>query len=320
MQANLKLRHEVIRYLREYLYKQDFLEIETPNLSKSTPEGARDYLVPSRNFPGMFYSLTQSPQQYKQMLMVGGLEKYFQIARCFRDEDQRGDRQAEFTQLDIEISFVSEEDIMKLIQEMLTGLVKKVCPDKKASFSKISYQEAQEKYKSDRPDLRKNKEDKDELAFCWVYDFPMFEKREDGTVAAVHHPFTMIHDKDKEKVFQGKLEEVKAKQFDLVLNGEEIFGGSIRNHDPKLLSDVFTAMGHDKEEVEKQFGHLLEAFKYGVPPHGGIAAGLDRLVMVLAGADNIRDVIAFPKTLEGRDLMMDAPAKVDPKQLKELKL
>ncbi|MFH1781060.1 MAG: amino acid--tRNA ligase-related protein, partial [Patescibacteria group bacterium] len=251
------------------------------------------------------------PQQYKQMLMVAGYEKYFQIARCFRDEDARGDRQAEFTQLDMEMSFVTQGDIMNLVQTMLTDLVKKITPDKKASFQTITYDEAMEKYKTDRPNLSKD----GDLAFVWVTDFPMFEKREDGTIAAVHHPFTMPQTKDL-----SNLEDVKAEQFDLVLNGEEIFGGSIRNHDPKLLKEVFIAMGHSEEEIEEQFGHIFEAFKYGVPPHGGIAAGLDRLVMVLAGADSIRDVIAFPKTLEARDLMMDAPAKVDQKQLDELHL
>ncbi|MBU0670560.1 aspartate--tRNA ligase [Patescibacteria group bacterium] len=311
MRENIKLRHDVVRFIREYLYKQDFWEIETPYMSKATPEGARDYLVPARNFPGLFYSLTQSPQQYKQMLMVAGYEKYFQIARCFRDEDARGDRQAEFTQLDMEMSFVTQGDIMNLVQTMLTDLVKKITPDKKASFQTITYDEAMEKYKTDRPNLSKD----GDLAFVWVTDFPMFEKREDGTIAAVHHPFTMPQTKDL-----SNLEDVKAEQFDLVLNGEEIFGGSIRNHDPKLLKEVFIAMGHSEEEIEEQFGHIFEAFKYGVPPHGGIAAGLDRLVMVLAGADSIRDVIAFPKTLEARDLMMDAPAKVDQKQLDELHL
>lgn len=321
MRKNIKLRHEVIRFLREYLYKKDFWEIETPYMSRSTPEGARDYLVPARNFPGLFYSLAQSPQQYKQMLMVAGMERYFQIARCFRDEDARGDRQAEFTQLDIEVSFADQEDIMSLVEEMLIKLVEKITPDKKLSaapFTRLTYKEATEKYKTDRPDLRKNKENKDELAFCWVTDFPMFEKREDGTWAAVHHPFTQVKEEDEEKIFQGKLEEVEALQYDLVLNGEEIFGGSVRNPDPELLSDVFTAMGHSREEVRDRFGHLLEAFKYGVPPHAGIAAGLDRLVMILAGAGNIRDVMAFPKSLEARDLMMDAPAEVDKKQLDEL--
>ncbi|MBU0732418.1 aspartate--tRNA ligase [Patescibacteria group bacterium] len=321
MQKNIKLRHDVIRFFREYLYKQDFWEIETPYMSKSTPEGARDYLVPARNFPGLFYSLAQSPQQYKQMLMVAGMERYFQIARCFRDEDARGDRQAEFTQLDIEVSFADQEDIMKLVEDMLIKLVEKVSPEKKLSikpFVKMTYKEAMDKYKTDRPDIRENKEDKDELAFCWVTDFPMFEKREDGSWAAVHHPFTQIREDDKDKIFEGKLEEVEALQYDLVLNGEEIFGGSVRNPDPKLLADVFAAMGHSKKDVQEQFGHLLEAFKYGVPPHAGIAAGLDRIVMILAGAENIRDVMAFPKTLEGRDMMMEAPAEVSKSQLNEL--
>lgn len=321
MNKNIKLRHEVIRFIREYFYKQDFTEIETPYLSKSTPEGARDFLVPARNFPGKFYALPQSPQQYKQLLMVAGMEKYFQIVRCFRDEDARGDRQVEFTQLDVEQSFTSQEEIIKMIEEMLKDLVKQITPDKKASFSSMTHAEAMEKYKSDRPDVRKDKKNKDELAFCWVTDFPMFAKKEDGSLGAVHHPFTALHPDDIDKLEnKDKLTEIRAQQYDLVLNGNEIFGGSIRTHEPEILSKVFQALGHSEEEVQKQFGHLLEAFEYGVPPHGGIAAGLDRLIMWLAGEDSIREVMAFPKTLEGRDPLMDSPSEVADEQLKELKL
>ncbi|MFA6028016.1 MAG: aspartate--tRNA ligase [Patescibacteria group bacterium] len=323
MKKNLVLRHDVVRFMREYFYKQGFTEIETPFLSKSTPEGARDFLVPSRNFKGKFYALPQSPQQYKQMLMVAGMEKYFQVVRCFRDEDARGDRQVEFTQLDVEKSFTDQEEILNLIEKLIIELVAKVCPEKKIAqtpFPRISYEDSMAKYKNDRPDMRKDKKDKNELAFCWVTDFPMFEKKDDGTWGATHHPFTAIQEKDLPKLKERKLESIKAQQYDLALNGNEIFGGSIRTHDPEILSEVFQALGHSKEEIQAKFGHLLEAFKYGVPPHGGIACGLDRLVMVLAGEESIREVIAFPKTLEGRDPLMDSPSSVDKAQLKELGL
>lgn len=339
MKKNIILRHNVVRFMREYFYKQGFTEIETPFLSKSTPEGARDFLVPSRNFAGKFYALPQSPQQYKQMLMVAGMEKYFQIVRCFRDEDARGDRQVEFTQLDVEKSFTDQEEIMNLIEDLLIKLVENInaknpsllTRDAKnptssrltlaqTPFPRISYQESMAKNKSDRPDMRKNKKDKNELAFCWVLDFPMFEKKDDGTWGAAHHPFTAIKEADLPKLKERKLEGIIAQQYDLALNGNEIFGGSIRTHDPEILSEVFQALGHSKQEIQEKFGHLLEAFKYGVPPHGGIACGLDRLIMVLAGEESIREVIAFPKTLEGRDPLMDSPSAVDKAQLKELGL
>ncbi|MFH0818956.1 MAG: aspartate--tRNA ligase [Patescibacteria group bacterium] len=334
MKNNIILRHNVVRFMREYFYEQNFTEIETPFLSKSTPEGARDFLVPARNFPGKFYALPQSPQQYKQMLMVAGMEKYFQVVRCFRDEDARGDRQLEFTQLDVEKSFTDQEEIMNLIETMLVKLVEKLnqAPgfmpvgeqNKKyisqVPFPRITYKEAMEKYKSDRPDLRKDKNDKNELAFCWVTDFPMFEKKDDGSYGAIHHPFTAIKAEDLDKLKSRDLDNITAQQYDLALNGNEIFGGSIRTHDPKILSEVFQALGHSEQEVQEKFGHLLEAFKYGVPPHGGIACGLDRLVMVLAGEDSIRDVITFPKTLEGRDPLMDSPSAVESEQLDELNI
>lgn len=325
MKNNIILRHEVIKFMREYFYALDFIEVETPYISKSTPEGARDFLVPSRNFIGKFYALPQSPQQYKQLLMVAGLEKYFQIARCFRDEDQRGDRQAEFTQLDIEMSFITQEDILQLIEELFIQLVKKLLPNKKFTnqpFIRLTYQQAMEQYGSDRPDLRVNKKDPDELAFVWVTDFPMFEyKIGDQRWGAAHHPFTAINTEDLDKLNDPKkMSEIKARQYDLVLNGYEIAGGSIRTHDSKVLHRVFELLGHTNEEIQVKFGHLLEAFKYGVPPHGGIACGLDRVVMILANESSIREVIAFPKTSDNRDPLMDSPSEVTKDQIDELGL
>jgi aspartyl-tRNA synthetase len=311
MKNNLVLRHKVVRLIREFLSKKDFIEVETPILTKSTPEGARDYVVPSRVQPGKFYALPQSPQQYKQLLMVAGIERYFQIARCFRDEDTRGDRQPEFTQLDLEMAFIQQEDILKLMEELMNEIAKLV--NRKISWHRLSYEEAMKKYKTDKPDLRKNK---DELAFCWILDWPLFEwNEEEKRWDPMHHIFTAPRDKD----FKDP-KTVKSWQHDLVLNGYEVAGGSIRIHDRKTQEKIFDLVGISKKEAEKKFGHLLRAFEYGAPPHGGIASGLDRLVMILANEPSIREVIAFPKTGDARDLMMSAPAKLDEKQLKELHL
>ncbi len=320
LQNNLKLRHQIIQFIRNWLSQKGFVEVETPILTKSTPEGARDYVVPSRQQPGKFYALPQSPQQYKQLLMVAGLERYFQIARCFRDEDTRGDRQPEFTQLDLEMSFVSQSDILDLTEQLYTDLVYKLFPEKRISqtpFPRLTYQEAIEKWQSDKPDLRKNKEDPNELAFVFVIDFPMFEKKGDGSLGAVHHPFTLPQTQDIGELKKDPLN-VLAYQHDLVLNGYEIGGGSMRIHQPELLEAVFEILGHTKAEIQNKFGHMLEAFRYGVPPHGGIAPGIDRLIMVLQNEPNIREVIAFPKTGDGRDLMMGSPAEVSKEQLREL--
>jgi aspartyl-tRNA synthetase len=254
--------------------------------------------------------------------MVAGFEKYFQIVRCFRDEDTRGDRQSEFTQLDIEMSFIEKEDILDLIENLFIGLVKDLFPEKKIGkkpFPRITHKEAMEKYNSDRPDLRKDKKDPNELAFAFIVDFPMFEKKQDGSLGAVHHPFTRIRNQESGIKDKDPLSFV-AEQYDLVLNGEEIGGGSIREHKPEVLETVFEVLGHSKEEIKNQFGHLLDAFKYGVPPHGGIALGLDRLIMILRNEPNIREVIAFPKTGDGRDLMMNAPSEISKEQLDELGL
>ena len=323
---NLSARDKIIAFMREWLHQKDFIEIETPILTKSTPEGARDYVVPSRLHAGKFYALPQSPQQYKQLLMVAGIERYFQIARCFRDEDTRGDRQPEFTQLDLEMSFVEEKDILDLMENLYTELAHSLFPEKHITdtpFPRLPYKEVMEKYGTDKPDLRKDKNDPEELAFLFVVDFPMFEwKEKEKRVDAVHHPFTKIKDDtartNLKKLKRDELLELVASQYDFVLNGYEIGGGSIREHNPDVLASVFEVMGNDPEAVREQFGHILEAFAYGVPPHGGIAPGIDRLVMILQNEPNIREVIAFPKTGDGRDLMMDSPSELSASQLKEL--
>lgn len=337
LQKNLRMRAKTIKFIRDFLTERDFVEIETPILGKSTPEGARDYLVASRLQPGKFYALPQSPQQYKQLLMVAGLERYFQIAKCFRDEDTRGDRQPEFTQLDLEMSFTNEEEILSLIEKLYLDLVKKLYPNKKIKLDengrilRMPYKEAMEKYNSDKPDIRDNKNDSDELAFLFVNDFPMFEWKKESSFAkdsegegrwdAVHHPFTMPKVENVEdfwQKFKTDPASIGAYQYDFVLNGYEIGGGSIRIHNSELLKAVFEAMGNKPEDIEEKFGHMFEAFKYGVPPHGGIAPGIDRLIMILQNEPNIREVIAFSKTGDGRDLMMDAPSEVESEQLKEL--
>lgn len=323
LQKNIRARHRIVQSLRNYLSDQDFIEIETPILTKSTPEGARDFIVPSRTQNGKFYALPQSPQQYKQLLMAGGMERYFQIARCFRDEDSRGDRQPEFTQLDLEMSFVeTEEDVMKTIEEMVINLVENLYPEKKIQeipFPRISYQEAMDKYGIDRPDLRKDKNDPNLLAFCWVIDFPFFEKTDEGKWTFTHNPFSSPQKKFMDDLLNKKnIENILAAQYDIALNGYEIGGGSIRNHTSKALRSVFEIMDYESERIDNNFGHMMEAFDLGTPSHGGIAFGLERLVMILENEPNIREVTAFPKTGDGRDPMMDSPAEVSKEQLEEL--
>jgi len=326
---NLRRRHEFLLFIRNFLDSKGFIEIETPILTKSTPEGARDYLVPSRIYPGKFYALPQSPQQYKQLLMVSGIERYFQIARCFRDEDPRGDRQPEFTQIDLEMSYAERDDILNLIEEMFVSVIENLYPEKKITkipFPRLSYEEVLSLYGSDKPDLREDPNDPNELAFVFIVDFPMFEIK-DGKLEPMHHPFTQPKlpdgSKDKEeilKVLQTQPEILLSEQYDLVLNGYEIGGGSLRITDPDILIKVFEVLGYNRKEIEEKFGHLISAFSYGVPPHGGIAPGVDRILMILENEPNIREVIAFPKTGEGRDYMMDSPSEVREEQLKELKL
>ncbi len=329
MMKNLQVRSQVTQFIRNFLTKKDFLEIETPILTKTTPEGARDFVVPSRLQPGSFYALPQSPQQYKQLLMVAGVERYFQIARCFRDEDPRHDRAyGEFTQLDMEMSFVEQEDILNITEELFTALMKEVFPDKKitkAPWPRLTHNEATKKYGSDRPDLRANKEDKDELAFAWILDFPLFTKQsgEDyfhgagsAKFAPSHHMFTAPHPEDIRLLDKDPLK-VRGQQHDMVLNGYEVGGGSIRISDAAVQNKVFELIGFTQEQ-KKDFAHLLEAFTYGVPPHGGIAPGIDRFLLAALGERSVREVIPFPASSGGHISVMNAPSEVSQAQLKEL--
>lgn len=442
LRNNIILRHRVIKSIRDYMNDEGFIEVETPILIKGTPEGSREYLVPSRLYAGTFYVLPQSPQQLKQLLMVAGFDRYFQIARCFRDEDQRGDRQPEFTQLDVEMSFVEEKDIMEINEKLLIKLVKEFMPNKKilkTPFPVLTYQEAMEKYGSDKPDIRFGLEfadvteivrdcgfevfrkvvadggvvkalrvpggakftrreldeleetakiygarglasiivekdgnkspilkflgeqdvaailkateaesgdlllftaadfktaceslgavrlavgkkldllDEDLFAFLWVHDFPMFEHdKETNSWAAVHHPFTSPKNKEE---FAKDPHHALAIAYDIVLNGNEIGGGSVRIHESDVQKKVFDLLNVSDEDAERRFGHMLTAFQYGAPPHGGIAWGLDRLVMIFAGEPNIREVIAFPKDSKAKDLMLGAPSIMPKEQLDEL--
>jgi aspartyl-tRNA synthetase len=323
LRRNLTKRQKVTKIVRDFLVDKDFTEIETPILTKSTPEGARDFVVPSRLQPGKFYALPQSPQQYKQLLMVAGMEKYFQFAKCFRDEDPRADRAyGEFTQVDIELSFSNQKEILEMIEELFIKIVKEVFPNKKIKetpFPRISYKEAMEKWGTDKPDLRENKDDPNELAFCFIVDWPLFEKTEERDISPMHHPFTAPKE-DYIKYLDEDPMKVLSWQHDFVLNGYEIGGGSIRITDPKIQEKIFEVLGHNKEEIHEKFGHLLEAFEYGVPPHGGIAPGLDRFLMALLGEKNIREVMAFPASSGGKISVMDAPSKISKDQLKELSI
>jgi aspartyl-tRNA synthetase len=445
MQRNLLIRHKAVKFIRDFLDERDFLEVETPILFKSTPEGARDYLVPSRVHPGKFYALPQSPQQLKQLLMVAGYERYFQIARCFRDEDQRADRQPEFTQLDLEISFVERDDILDLIEELAVGMVEAASdvPLAYKEFPRLSYAESMARFGSDRPDLRFGLElvdvseiagksafrvftenvaagrpvkalkapgcgtysrkqidelealakeegakglawmaiepesgevkgfitkffsveqltellalleaepgdlllfasdeervvhsvlgalrdeiaqrlgykERNELAFAWIVDFPLFEEvLEDGHYAPSHHMFTSPK-REQIPLLDTNPAAVLSEQYDLVCNGYEVGGGSIRIHERELQQKIMALIGFSMEEAREQFGHMLDAFEYGTPPHGGIAPGIDRLVMLMAGEPNIREVIAFPKSQNAADLMADAPSAVSERQLADL--
>ena len=324
MKNNLIMRHKMIKFFRDFLDKEGFLEIETPMLTKSTPEGSRDFIVPARLQPGKFYALPQSPQQYKQLLQVAGVEKYFQVAKCMRDEDSRGDRQFEHTQLDMEMSFVEREDVLELVERMLIKMIEVVYPNKKIQeipFPRIPYSESMEKYHSDKPDLRKDTNDPDLLAFCWIIDFPFFEKTDEGGWTFVHNPFSAQKAEFMQDLFAEKnIGKILANQYDIVINGMELASGGIRNHNPKALEKVFEIMGYKKERIKENFGHMIEAMTFGAPPHGGIAPGIDRLISILQNEPNIREVIAFPKTGDGRDPMMNSPSEVEKKQLEELHL
>ena len=445
MLNNLKMRHRMIMSIRNYMDNAGFLDVDTPILTKSTPEGARDFLVPSRTNPGTFYALPQSPQLFKQLLMIGGVEKYFQIAKCFRDEDLRADRQPEFTQLDIEMSFVEKEDVMNEIEGLAKYVFKNVTGEEaNYTFQRMPYAEAMDRFGSDKPDLRfgvelkdlsdivKNSSfnafsstvqngglvkavvapnanekfsrkiiseyeeyvktyfgakglayikltadgitspiakflsedemkaiiektqaktgdvifivadkkkvvvsalgalrlkigkdldliNKDDFKFLWVVDFPMFDyDEEEQRYKAEHHPFTSIKAEDLDKFLAGQTEDIRTNTYDLVLNGSEIGGGSIRIFNPKIQSMVFDRLGLSQEEAKAKFGFFLDAFKYGAPPHGGLAFGIDRWLMVMLKEESIRDVIPFPKTNKGQCLMTEAPNTVDEKQLEEL--
>lgn len=323
MQKNIRNRFKVNQFIRNWFMNEGFTEIETPNMSAATPEGSRDFVVPSRLENGKFYSLPQSPQQYKQLLMTAGFERYFQLARCFRDEDTRGDRQPEFIQLDLEMSFVEREDVMAINERALIDLVKAVYPEKKIQeipFPKMTYKEVMENYKSDKPDIRKDKNDPHLLAFLWIIDFPFFEKDADtGGWTFSHNPFSAPKPEFMDDLMNKEnIPNILTTQYDIVINGYEIGGGSIRNHRPEALKMVFQIMGYEDARIEKNFGHMLAALASGTPPHGGIAWGFDRLMMLLENEPNIRETIAFAKTGEGKDLMMGAPSEITEKQLKEL--
>ncbi|OGG08973.1 hypothetical protein A2154_05260 [Candidatus Gottesmanbacteria bacterium RBG_16_43_7] len=329
MTRNLKLRSQVATFIRNYLTSRDFVEVETPILTKTTPEGARDFIVPSRLQPGKFYALPQSPQQYKQLLMVAGLERYFQIARCFRDEDPRKDRAyGEFTQLDVEMSFVTQNDILELTETMFTQMAAEIFPQKRMTQSpwpRIAHKEAVASYKSDKPDLRRDKKDNDELAFAWIVDFPLFTEQSEedfyhgsgkAKFAPSHHMFTAPHPDDI-SLLENKPMAVRGLQHDLVLNGFEIGGGSIRIHDRAVQEKIFDLIGFN-EKQKAEFDHMLVAFTYGVPPHGGIAPGMDRFLMAALGEPNVREVMAFPTSASGQTSVMNAPSYPTDEQLAEL--
>lgn len=313
MKNNLLFRHKFNKSIHEIMDKLGFINIETPILYKSTPEGARDYMVPSRVHPGKFYGLPQSPQLFKQLMMISGYDRYYQIAKCFRDEDLRADRQPEFTQLDVEMSFIESEDIINEMEKVVVHMFKETLGIQlKTPFPRMTYDEAMKKYNSDKPDMRKKDDD---LAFLWVVDFPMFEwNEEDKRWYAKHHPFTSpVEGSD-----YSKPETIKAKAYDLVLNGVEVGGGSIRIHDKERQQKVFNILGISEEQAREKFGFLLDALSHGAPPHGGIAFGIDRLLQIMTKSPSIRDVIAFPKNKAAQDVMLDSPSSVSEKQLKEV--
>ncbi len=316
--AKLELRHKLAHALRLQLNTLGFLEVETPMLTKSTPEGARDYLVPSRLNHGDFYALPQSPQLFKQLLMVAGAERYFQFARCFRDEDLRADRQPEFTQLDLELSFIDEEDVFRIVEQVLRDAFASVLTVQLPNpFPRLTHAEAMQRHQTDKPDLRTSPE---QWAFCWVTDFPLFhwnaqERRWDPE----HHPFTAPHpdELDLVKTEPGR---ARSRAYDLVLNGFELGSGSIRIHDAALQRQILRQIGLADETIDERFGFLLNALRFGAPPHGGFALGMDRLVALVTRSESIREVIAFPKTQKAVCPMTGAPSPVSAAQLKELGL
>lgn len=317
MQRNLAFRAKVAQVAREYFVKEGFLEIETPILVKPTPEGARDYIVPSRVNSGKFYALPQSPQLYKQILMIAGFDKYFQFARCLRDEDLRADRQPEHTQMDLEMSFVDSEDIMNFVEGLYKYIFEKVLNVKLKKFEILTYAESMKKYGTDKPDLRKNKNDPNEFAFCWIVDFPLFSYDEElKSWTPEHHMFTSPK-KEHLKFLEKEPGKVLGDLFDLVLNGVELGSGSIRINNPELQEKIMKVIGMDKEEAREKFGFLLDAYEYGGPVHGGMGLGFDRLVALMLGSNDIREVIAFPKNKAAQNPMDGSPASISKIQLNE---
>lgn len=331
MQENIRLRSDYMQALRQALIKKEFVEIETPILSKATMEGARDFIVPSRFQPGKFYALPQSPQQYKQLLMVAGFERYFQFPHCLRDEDLRADRGFEHTQLDLEMSFVNREDVMSTVEDVVKESVKAVAGKlKDETFPVISYKDAMEKYGADKFDLRSEEDKKNGvLAFAWVINFPFFRPVSKDEISDsidsksswtfTHNPFSMPIPEHLDNLMKGEnIGEITTTQYDLVCNGLEAGGGSIRAHTPEILRATYKIMGYSGEQIEESVGHMIEAFSFGAPPHGGIALGLDRHIALLQGEASIKETMAFPMTSTGRTSVMDAPAVISEEQLKEL--
>ena len=323
MQKNIRIRSEFVRRCRNFLMEREFCEIETPLLTESTPEGSRDFVVPSRHQPGKFYALPQSPQQYKQLLMNAGFDRYVQIARAIRDEDLRADRGYEHTQIDVEMSFVERNDVMAIIEEMVTTTVESMgYTVKQKPFPVVTYAESMEKYGADKFDMR-TEEDKENgvLAYAWVVDFPFFEKTDKGDWTFTHNPFSMPKAEFIEDLLKGEnIENILTTQYDLVCNGFEAGGGSIRAHKPEIIEAVYKVMGNTPEETKEKVGHILKAFTYGTPPHGGIALGVERNVMNLTGEDYLREVQAFPMTRKGQTAVMNAPKPLTLEQLLELGL
>ena len=318
---NIRLRSKFVQLIRSFLFRNNFIEIETPHLSQSTPEGSRDFLVPSRLQAGKFYALPQSPQQYKQLLMVAGFERYFQIAKCFRDEDLRSDRGFEHTQIDIEMSFVEREDVMRILEEMMIEVFEAMGEKiKQKPFPVLTYQEAIQRFGSDKFDLRSEEEKKGNVkAFAWVVDFPFFEKDKIDKWTFTHNPFSNPKKEfTSDLLAKRNIDKILTSQYDLICNGFEVGGGSIRSHDPKVLQSVFEIMSYGKSEIIKKFGHMLKAFTYGAPPHGGCAFGVERLMMIIAREKYLREVVAFPQTSGGKTSVMDAPSEVAEDQLQEL--
>lgn len=331
MRKNIKLRSDYTKAIREALYKREFTEVETPMLTKSTKEGSRDFIVPARLQPGKFYALPQSPQQYKQLLMTAGVERYFQLARCIRDEDLRADRGFEHTQVDLEMSFVDQKTVMETIESLMIEAIEAVGGKiKQKPFPVYTYQEAMDQFGADKFDLR-TEEDKAHgvLAFAWVIKFPFFKKVDTSDAAEVldgksgwtftHNPFSAPLPEFLDQHLKGEnIGEILTSQYDLVCNGYEAGGGSVRAHQPEVLRATFKIMGYSDEETEASIGHMLRAFELGTPPHGGIALGIDRHVMILAGETSLKEAVAFPMSSSGKTAVMDAPSEVTPEQLKEL--